>query len=155
MKNRQISINLFGDIKSLPFLSKFHFELWKTIHTFLRNSHFKPVILAIFSVKYTFLALHLTISQKPVAHFVWFKVQFTQERKYFNIAKKIYWNLSIFMTCKSTNFLYPPSQQDPHKILKMGSLHWVIIPCYEIQKLRLVTELYMQKWSDDLSAEVV
>ena len=50
---------------------------------------------------------------------------------------------------------YPPSQQErekdnPHKILKMGSLHWVMIPCNEIQKLRLVTELYMQKWSDNL-----
>ena len=54
------------------------------------------------------------------------------------------------MSWKSANFLYPPSQQkremdDPHKILKMGSLHWVIIPCNEIQKLRLVTELYLQK----------
>jgi hypothetical protein len=56
----------------------------------------------------------------------------------------------FFMTRKSTNFLYPPSQQEgerdhPHKILKMGSLHWVIVPCYEIKKLGLVTELYMQK----------
>jgi hypothetical protein len=54
------------------------------------------------------------------------------------------------MAQKSTNFLYPPSQQEgerdhPHKILKMGSLHWVIVPCYEIKKLGLVTELYMQK----------
>ena len=56
----------------------------------------------------------------------------------------------FFTTWKSTNFLYLPSQQererdDPHKILKMGSLHWVIILCNEIQKLRLVTELYLQK----------
>ena len=64
------------------------------------------------------------------------------------------------MTWKSTNFLYPPSQQErergnPHKTLKMGSLHWVIIPCYEIQKLGLVTELYTQKWSDNLFAQAV
>ena len=62
------------------------------------------------------------------------------------------------MTWKSANFLYPPSQQkremdDPHKILKMGSLHWVVILCNEIKKLRLVTELYMQKWLDNLFAQ--
>ena len=64
----------------------------------------------------------------------------------------------FFTTWKSTNFIYPPSQQkrerdNPHKILKIGSLHWVIIPCNEIQKLGLVTELYMQKWSDNLFAQ--
>ena len=62
------------------------------------------------------------------------------------------------MIWKSANLLYPPSQQkrerdDPHKVLKMGSLHWVIILCNEIKKLRLVTELYMQKWSDNLFAQ--
>ena len=60
----------------------------------MRNSHFKLVILAIFSLKYAFLGqndqFHLTISQEPVAHSFWFTVQFTQERKYFNIAKNIY-----------------------------------------------------------------
>ena len=66
----------------------------------------------------------------------------------------------LFMTWKSTNFLYPPSQQERerdnlHKILKMGSLHWIIIYCNEIQKLRLVTELYTQKWSDDFFAQWV
>ena len=40
MKNGQISINIFGNIKVLPFLSKLHFESWKAIPTFLRNSHF-------------------------------------------------------------------------------------------------------------------
>ena len=64
------------------------------------------------------------------------------------------------MTWKSANFLYPPSQQererdDPQKILKMGSLHWVIILCNEIKKFRLVSELYMQKWSDNLFAQQV
>ena len=63
-------------------------------------------------------------------------------------------------TWKSTNFLYPPSQQErerdnPHKILKIGSLHWVMIPCNEFQRLRLVTELYMQKWLDNLFAQWV
>ena len=38
---------------------------------------------------------------------------------------------------------------------KGGSLHWVIILCNEIKKLRLVTELYMQKWSDNLFAQQV
>ena len=42
-----------------------------------------------------------------------------------------------------------------HKDAQRTSLHWVIIPCYEIQKLRLVTELYTQKWSDNLFAQVV
>ena len=81
VENGQISINLFGNIKVLPFLSKLHFESWKVVHTFLRNSHFKQVILAIFSLKYAFLGqndqFHVTISQKPVVHFFWFKVQFT------------------------------------------------------------------------------
>ena len=63
----------------------------------------------------------------------------------------------FFMTWKSANFLYPPSQQkrerdDPHKILKMGSLRWVMIVYNEIKKLRLVTELYMQKWLDNIFA---
>ena len=66
----------------------------------------------------------------------------------------------FFMSWKSTNFLYPLSKQErerdnPHKILKRGSLHWVIIRCYEILKLGLVTELYMQKWSDNLFTQVV
>ena len=37
----------------------------------------------------------------------------------------------------------------------MGSLHWVITPCNEIQKLGLVTELYMQKWSDNIFVQWV
>ena len=46
-------------------------------------------------------------------------------------------------TWKSTNFLYLLLQQkrardNPHKILKMGSLHWVMIPCYEIQNSDLL-----------------
>ena len=63
-------------------------------------------------------------------------------------------------TWKSTNFLYHSSQKErerdnPHKILKMGSLHWVMIPCNDIQKLRLVTELHIQKWPDNLFAQWV
>ena len=49
----------------------------------------------------------------------------------------------LFITWKSANFLYPPSQQererdDSHKILKMGSLHWVIILCNEIKNSDLL-----------------
>ena len=91
----------------------------------------------------------------------------------FLIQSAIYSGKEVLWYCqkdllKSVHFLWPenspisyvycPSQQerernDPHKILKMGSLHWVIIPCYEIQKLGLATELHMQKWLDNLFAQ--
>jgi hypothetical protein len=45
MKNGQILINLFGNIKVLPFLSKMHIESWKIIHWFLRYCQMKLVIL--------------------------------------------------------------------------------------------------------------
>jgi hypothetical protein len=45
MKNGQIFINLFGNIKVLPFLSKPQFESRKKIHWFLRYCQIKLVIL--------------------------------------------------------------------------------------------------------------
>ena len=45
MKNGQILINIFSNVKALPFLSKLHFESEKMSHWFLRYCQMKLVIL--------------------------------------------------------------------------------------------------------------
>ena len=45
IKNGQILINLFGNVKVLPFLSKLYFESEKMSHWFLRYCQMKLVIL--------------------------------------------------------------------------------------------------------------
>ena len=45
MKNAQILINIFGNFKVLPFLSKLHFESEKMSHWFLRYCQMKLVTL--------------------------------------------------------------------------------------------------------------